>query len=222
MRRLLLLLSLAGCNGIPGLDEGSCGLSGPFDPGTYHSTGGGWHNGQSRFAHAGAGAKTLVLERLVDGSATVIITYQLDGKTIVERWQSDSRWGRTVPWSPPAPVRRVALSPGTTDFGVVPVGQQREALVELRNEGTASVTPEVALTGEGFLFPIPGNTCASLLTPGSTCLLTVRFRPQQVGAVVGSLTARIAGITPVTATLLATAATPDAGAPDAGTDAGSD
>jgi hypothetical protein len=219
VRRLLLLLSLAGCNGIPWLDEGSCGLSGPFDPGTYHSTGGRWYNGKSQFAHARGGAKTLVLERLVDGSATVIVTYQLDGKTIVERWNSDPQRGK-VPWNPPPPVRRVALSPGSTDFGVVPVGQQRDALVELRNVGAASGTPEIAMTGEGF--ELPGNTCLQLVTPGTGCILTVRFRPQRVGAVVGSLTARIAGSTPVVAALLATAATPNAGTADAGTDAGSD
>jgi hypothetical protein len=96
-RLLLPLLSLAGCLAF---QTGDCGgeLYLPFDPGTFQSMGGRWAGGKSRFAHAEVGAKTLVLERRGDNTALVRITYQREGKTIVETWESS---GGTIPWATP-------------------------------------------------------------------------------------------------------------------------
>jgi hypothetical protein len=211
VRRLLLLLSLAGCNGAPYLFEGGdCALSVPFDPGTFRSTGGG-DNG-SPFAHARAGAKVLVLEQRDDGGADVTITYQRDGKTIVERWKSTDR----VPWTrPPRPPARAFLAPSAIDFGPVPVGGQRDFIATLQNAGTGTGSPVLAVTGGPF--ELAGNSCPTL-NAGMTCLVTVRFRPREAGSMAGTLKAAIVPGPETSAELRGVGVVPDAGALDAGAD----
>jgi hypothetical protein len=199
-------------------------MSDPFVPGTFQSKGGDWHNGKSEFAHAHAGAKTLVLEQRADNRAVVTITYQLNGKTIVERWTSDPDWPLPPPWAmakqpvPPHP----SIEPTLTDFGSVPVGEQRDALVTVRNEGSATSVPMFRLEGDGFSLPNTDKECARELNAAASCTLTVRFRPQRVGLASGALRVRLSPGPEVAAGLTGVGGTLDAAAPEGGMDGGSD
>jgi hypothetical protein len=193
-------------------------MSVTFAPDTYRSGGGDWHNGSSDFAHANAGAKTLVLEQREDGGADVTITYQLNGKTIVERWTADPLRGE-IPWTnPPRPVPRVSISPGTVDYGVVPVGEQRDAIFTVENVGIVAGPPVFTLDGEfdGLVLAFSSNGCLLILDPGKTCAVTVRFRPRKIGVIAAGLKVRIEQGPEATAALTGVGAVADAGGPDTG------
>jgi len=149
------------------------------------------------------------LKQRDDGGADLTITYELDGKHIVEHWQS-----RSAPWTrPPPPVPRVSLL-DQIDFGDVPVGGQRDFSLSVTNKGTGSGVLGLAVSGDAFV--LQGNGCPAELNRGADCLVTVRFRPQQAGSTMGTLRATIDPGPEATTVLIGTGVERDAGPPDAG------
>ena len=71
-----------------------------FSPGTYASQGGQWVNGRDVFPHDTGTGKTLVIERDSEGKGTVRITYQRNGRTVIETWSLAPSYGQPVPWAP--------------------------------------------------------------------------------------------------------------------------
>ena len=220
MWRPLLLLSLV-CTCVPlPFDQGSCAPVSDLVPGTYVSKGGRWGNaGSSRYPHAEAGGKTLVLERLSDDKARVRITYSRGGKAIVETWQDDGSHP-PIHWAPrPQPPIVVTLTPAAADFGAVEIGGSRLVYFTAQNASTQG-SPQLVVsgTGAGFVFT---HTCGALVA-GGKCTIGVDFRPMTVGASNGLLAVNIgAGAAVLTATLKGVGVLGDASpaAPDAQPDA---
>jgi hypothetical protein len=218
-RPLLLLSLLAGC--LPLLwDGGDCETVVPFTAATYLSKGGRWDRGPGKFAHAEGGAKSLVIEHLVDDTGRVRITYQRAGKTIVETWAG--RGIGSIKWADkPPPPPAVHLDRTSWDFGPVPVGKQAPpAIFTLRNLSSLPATATVTLEG-GESFALADNTC-STLNGGQSCMVSVVFSPKSGGLLTGKITFNAAPAPPQTAKLVGLGLAPEGGAsdpPDAGPDA---
>jgi len=189
MWRLLLAASvMAGCSPF----GGDCGEDGPFEPGTFVSTGGRWINGSGRISHSEGRAKRLVLEQRPDNSALVRITYQRGGKTIVETWQQAP--DRTFPWATllpgPQPVR---LSHTQYDFGAVPLQTSRSVSVSVVGDLPATTT--VTLVGDGYTM---SHDCVG---PRPGCSIELQFRPTSPGLAEGTLTVTPPPAAPMTVRL---------------------
>jgi hypothetical protein len=196
--RALLLISLfSACFG-----GGDCGYHGGFVPGTYASTGGSWYTGNGTFAHALAGAKTLVLDTDTAGQPRVRITYQRDGKPVVEVWAVDpSGPGQSFPWAtpPPVPVTRLAWLPDSQDFGTVPLGETAKFAFTLHNaSGPQPADLKVTLPqASGFT----STTSCISLAPDQTCTVDVTFTPTSTEVVSAQIIASARDVAPVTATV---------------------
>lgn len=81
----------------------------------------------------------------------------------------------------------VTASPGTLNFGQVPVGTTSPALpVTVENSGsTAIAVSGVTVTPP---FALAANACGSSLAPNSDCALSLTFGPVQAGAASGTFT----------------------------------
>ena len=55
----------------------------------------------------------------------------------------------------------------------------------MKNSGTASLSVASISTSAEF---IQTNTCMTVLLPGASCIISVKFAPTVVGAISGSLT----------------------------------
>jgi hypothetical protein len=85
---------------------------------------------------------------------------------------------------------RVDPSPGLLEFGDVPVGQTREALLRFTNGGDwpLGVQQTVMLTGRpGALFMSTDGCSRRELQPGEGCEVAIRFAPTRAGDVDASL-----------------------------------
>jgi hypothetical protein len=196
--RALLLISLfSACFG-----GGDCGYYGGFVPGTYLSTGGAWYTGSGTFAHAQAGAKTLVLDTDPAGQPRARITYQRDGKPVVEVWAiGPSGSGQSFPWAtpPPVPLTRLAWLPSSQDFGSVPLGAKANFVFTLHNASGPSATHITLPLPEGSAFTWT-STCNSL-APDQTCIVDVTFTPTSTEVVSAQIVASALNVSPVTATV---------------------
>ena len=87
--------------------------------------------------------------------------------------------------NPPSPLR---MSPSAgLDFGIQPVGQLSNPLtITLSNAGSQAVTfvGKIQVSGSSFA---ELDDCQATLAPGSTCTLTVTFKPSAVGFTAGKL-----------------------------------
>jgi hypothetical protein len=81
----------------------------------------------------------------------------------------------------------LAADPGSLDFRVVFIGDKPNRTINVRNTGTAEVTPSAA-TVSGIGFALQSDNCAtkSLVTYG-TCTIVVVFQPAQKQKYVGQL-----------------------------------
>jgi hypothetical protein len=214
-RPLLLLSVLAGC--LPLLwDDVDCRKSVGFTAATYLSKGGAWNQDHGPFAHDEGGAKSLVIERRIDETAQVRITYQRAGKTIVETWTGRMEPSATIHWSgPPDPVFEMRLLPLTADFGAVAIGQSALVGFTVQNRGNRPIEPTVRLEAAD-VFTVARSTCSSVLAAGASCTVTIAFQPKSTEVATGTVTVTsTTGAPPVTATLTGRGAGPDAG-PDVG------
>ena len=79
------------------------------------------------------------------------------------------------------------------DFGMVPINGSSTLSILLTNAGEFSVLePSVASIPSGYLIPgsvFPGTagTCGSVILPGSTCLMTLKFAPTALTTFSGNL-----------------------------------
>jgi hypothetical protein len=85
----------------------------------------------------------------------------------------------------------LAWSPPTHDYGSRMVGlddASGDFTFQLSNQGNLdSSTIAVTTTGTGGDFTVRANTCPSMLSPGGSCAITVRFVPSMSGARSGSV-----------------------------------
>ena len=95
-----------------------------------------------------------------------------------------SGWGGPAPVVPHPGGAQISLSP-PQPFGEVLVGATSALeTFTVKNTGgsTTSGVPYVALTGADYQqFQLAANNCASPLPPSGTCMVKVRFAPQQAG-----------------------------------------
>lgn len=81
-----------------------------------------------------------------------------------------------------------SLSPSSRDFGKVPVGAESSSpqSFSIRNDGTAALTiSTIDLAGEGAAdFVLSGDSACrgTMLPPGSSCAVSVNFRPTVAGS----------------------------------------
>ena len=87
---------------------------------------------------------------------------------------------------PALPCFKLAASPGAVDFGRVSVGASPTRTVTLTNVGDGAGRVSQAAASPGF--DVDGASCATRLAPGSSCSLTVTFRPTDTGPADGTLT----------------------------------
>jgi phospholipase C len=72
-----------------------------------------------------------------------------------------------------------------SDFGLVPLGQNRTQTVTLTNTGTAAIGISSIVTNRDYS---QTNTCGSSLAGGASCTAAVTFKPQEDGLRPGVLT----------------------------------
>jgi hypothetical protein len=81
----------------------------------------------------------------------------------------------------------ISVSPTSASFGSVVTGNTNSQTVQLKNNGTASLTvSQVAATGSGF--SVGGVTVPLTLAPGASSSFNVQYTPTAAGAVNGSVT----------------------------------
>ncbi len=102
------------------------------------------------------------------------------------------------------PLTGLLLTPGTQDFGPVPVHSSSAAtLFTLTNQTSATVQLSApTLTGDFSLSPAPtgGPACNGPLAPNASCFLSILFAPTATSALTGTLTIPTSS-TPITAPL---------------------
>jgi Divergent InlB B-repeat domain len=86
----------------------------------------------------------------------------------------------------------LVFSPAQLTFGRVEAGHLAQATIELRNEGPGAV-PLNAISVTGASFSRGFSTCGQALGPGESCDLSVRFVPQALGPLAGSIVVSSAG-----------------------------
>lgn len=80
----------------------------------------------------------------------------------------------------------LSISPGTVNFGSVVVGQSGTQTVKLTNNGSTSLTINLAqISGSGFA--MSGFTTPTTLTAGQSASVNVQFSPTATGGSVGSI-----------------------------------
>lgn len=91
------------------------------------------------------------------------------------------------PNPPPNPARsQLGASPGSINFGDVPVGAGSSQTVTLTNSGGASLTISTAnVTGTGF--SMTGMTLPMTLAAGQSTTFSAQFAPTVAGSVTGSI-----------------------------------
>ncbi len=82
----------------------------------------------------------------------------------------------------------LALTPATTDFGTVSVGNSAAQVYTLTNIGFAIAgTPTFMMTGpDASQFSFVMSTCTTPLASGASCTFQVRFAPTTTGAKLGT------------------------------------
>jgi hypothetical protein len=105
---------------------------------------------------------------VLDDGAAVAITDNAVGSP-----QSISLQGTATPY---------LLTPSTTNFGNVAVGQMSEKTVTLKNAGTYTIeVGSVTIYGSGAGDFFETNNCKSLLSAGGSCQIFVTFAPSSKG-----------------------------------------
>ena len=80
------------------------------------------------------------------------------------------------------PTPQVTLSTNTLNFSAITAGTSTSQSVQLTNSGTADLKlSSVALTGTGANLFALSNGCGAVVTPGSSCTLSVAFSPLVAG-----------------------------------------
>jgi hypothetical protein len=204
-RRLLLLSLLLACG------EGGdwCRYGRDFTPGTFTSPGGQWVGAPGVFRHAGVGAKTLVLRHVIGGHGLVTITYERNGKKVVETWKASL--GSDVQWTTPAePHVEIRANRTGSDFGSVYLGQEwaQADVVRVTNVGNRPVSATLATSNPAF----SATTNCSDVPPNAECRIDVTFRPRVAGPINAELTITPGPGKPITVSLTGTGLVPDAGA----------
>jgi hypothetical protein len=226
-RPLLLLSLLAGCLPLLLLGDGDCGELVPFTAATYLSKGGSWAGGESTFAHAEGGPKSLVIEHLENETARVRVTYQRAGKTIVETWTGRGLGGTSITWADKPPPRfEVVPSKTRVDFGAVAIGRTATESFTVHNESHLQAFPAAILRGAADFALRPG-TCGTP-NPEQICTVEVRFTPTSAALVTGAVEITATPAPPATVMLSGRGLAFDAGvveprdaeAPDVPPDAG--
>ncbi len=81
---------------------------------------------------------------------------------------------------------QLTITPTTLNFGSIALGASANLMLTLANTGTAAITNlTLALTGD-YAITTPCST--NILTPNSTCQITLTFSPTALGARSGALT----------------------------------
>jgi hypothetical protein len=81
----------------------------------------------------------------------------------------------------------ISVTPTSASFGSVVTGNTNSQTVQLKNNGTASLTvSQVAATGSGF--SVSGVAVPLTLAPGASSTFNVQYAPTAAGAVNGSVT----------------------------------
>jgi hypothetical protein len=124
-----------------------------------------------------------------------------------------------------APAARLALSLAELDLGTVNIGNQATNVVVVTNTGDRASAPLAASVAAAADFQASNNCAGRRLGIGETCAVTVQFVPTSVGA--KTTMGQVAQTEGDTAALTFRARgtgrlAPDAGAPEAGRDAGPD
>jgi hypothetical protein len=88
----------------------------------------------------------------------------------------------------PRLVPDASVTPGSLDFGAVPVGSTADQVVTVTNTGLGSLKLSGFTLSGSDRFSLAANTCATALPPGAACQITVRVTPAAGGALSGSLT----------------------------------
>jgi len=204
-RRLLLLSLLLAC-----ADGGDwCPYLHDFTPGTFTSPGGQWVGAPGVFRHAGVGAKTLVLRHVIGGQGLVTITYERNGKKVVETWKASL--GSDVQWTTPAePHVEIRANRTAFDFGSVYLGEEsvQADVVRVTNVGNRPVSATLATSNAAFSAT---SNCSEVL-PNAECRIDVTFRPQVAGPISAELTITPGPGMPIIVNLTGAGQVPDAGA----------
>lgn len=80
----------------------------------------------------------------------------------------------------------LSVTPGSASFGSIITGNKSSQTIQVKNNGTASVTiSQVAVTGAGF--SASGMTLPATLTPGQSGNMSVQFAPQAAGNASGTV-----------------------------------
>jgi hypothetical protein len=196
-RPLLLLSLVAGCLPLL-LADGNCGELVPFTAATYLSKGGSWAGGESTFAHAEGGAKSLVIEHLESELGRVRITYQRAGKTIVETWSG--RGIGAIKWADKPPPRfEVVPSKTRVDFGAVAIGRTATESFTVHNESHLQAFPAATLRGAAD-FALEAGSCRTP-NPQQICTVVVTFTPTTTALVSGAVEITAAPAPPATVML---------------------
>jgi Abnormal spindle-like microcephaly-assoc'd, ASPM-SPD-2-Hydin/HYDIN/CFA65/VesB-like, Ig-like domain/Cep192 domain 4 len=81
----------------------------------------------------------------------------------------------------------ISVTPASASFGSVVTGSTNSQTIQLKNNGTASLTvSQVAATGSGF--GVSGVAVPLTLAPGASSTFNVQYAPTTAGAVNGSVT----------------------------------
>ena len=80
----------------------------------------------------------------------------------------------------------ISLTPSTASFGSVVTGNTNSQTIQIKNNGTASLTlSQATITGTGF--SLGGLALPQTLAPGQSGSFNVQYAPQAAGAVSGSV-----------------------------------
>jgi hypothetical protein len=124
-----------------------------------------------------------------------------------------------------APAARLALSVAELDLGTVNIGSQASSVVVVTNTGNRASAPLAASVAAAGDFQSSNNCAGRRLGIGETCAVTLQFVPTSVGAktTMGQVAQTEGDTTALTFRARGTGRlAPDAGALDAGRDAGAD
>lgn len=92
----------------------------------------------------------------------------------------------TDPEDPDDPTKVVSLSPSALSFGNVDVGSTSGGKNITLKNATAKAIAISGITATGDF--LQSNNCGDTLSPGSSCVISLRFKPAAMGARTGSLT----------------------------------
>lgn len=108
-------------------------------------------------------------------------------RTAVLAIVSDPGGAISVPLTGHAVMPDLHFNPTSVTFGTLEVGQNAQATIELRNDGSGMAPIDsIEIAGTGFTRGI--STCGATLAPGTSCDIAIAVNVQTLGALPGGLT----------------------------------